>query len=743
MFRKKKTKESSAESAFEASVVESTMFRHMPKLFIQPALSTEPVAIVKGPPDSESGSADYKGMVAGRSVSSYPHVPGDPDRYGDPIADRFHCKIYGDRAIICIADGCNWGKKVVEAADRASVAFVDYLSDVITTISDTKSTRDALLGAVEAAHMAIFEGKEQEDGHWWGLGQTTLLGGMILPVDPAQSDMFCPGYEFVCVSVGDCVAAGTRVATTAGLSHAIEHIALGMRVAAYDEAKATMAVQEPTVSVAVAKGRKQVLGLTLADGRTLSVTPDHRMLVAGAAAHRYVQARDLQAGTDSLVVALADAAVVDDPTDGGTFVLPGTTTVTLASSRLAVLAWARLAGRAAAGAPARRGDSTTVSLSVATDLQVVEAAAGEDAATTLAAAAAGPSLADAAPAVRREWLGAYLGVLLTPDDVKVDENVLCLPTSTATAMSAESRRALASLLPAGVAMRDQTTLSPAASFASAVGVRHAPAVLARLSLAAVRAGASLPGESWLSFAARVRYDEDAGTVCLPLTEVAAASTAVPVYDLTVPGFESFLANGAVAHNCKAFIYNGRIEDITAANRQNASDARDSGGRLGPAFDFETDDVRELADLRNLTLFSMPCDDGDVLILVTDGVHDNLDPQHLGKLPKDMPKSMNLEPVSDWSRVDQTKAEQAKNVFRIAFLEKHVEGATDSLDLCNRLVEHCLKTTSASRRFMMENAGRKVPEDYRSFPGKMDHTTCVCVRVGNFGSAAGKEEVEEG
>ena len=30
-----------------------------------------------------------------------------------------------------------------------------------------------------------------------------------------------------------------------------------------------------------------------------------------------------------------------------------------------------------------------------------------------------------------------------------------------------------------------------------------------------------------------------------------------------------------------------------------------------------------------------------LVLVTDGVHDNLDPQHLGKLPADMPRSMNL------------------------------------------------------------------------------------------------------
>jgi flagellar biosynthesis/type III secretory pathway protein FliH len=54
-------------------------------------------------------------------------------------------------------------------------------------------------------------------------------------------------------------------------------------------------------------------------------------------------------------------------------------------------------------------------------------------------------------------------------------------------------------------------------------------------------------------------------------------------------------------------------------------------------------------------------DGDLIIIVTDGIHDNLDPQHLGRVPKDMSKEFNL--VGDkWDDVDPAKAIVAKNAY---------------------------------------------------------------------------------
>jgi hypothetical protein len=56
-------------------------------------------------------------------------------------------------------------------------------------------------------------------------------------------------------------------------------------------------------------------------------------------------------------------------------------------------------------------------------------------------------------------------------------------------------------------------------------------------------------------------------------------------------------------------------------------------------------------------------DGDLIIIVTDGIHDNLDPQHLGRVPKDMSKEFNL--VGDkWDDVDPAKATVAKNAYLV-------------------------------------------------------------------------------
>eukprot|EP01108_Squamamoeba_japonica_P001623 TRINITY_DN1703_c0_g1_i4.p1 TRINITY_DN1703_c0_g1~~TRINITY_DN1703_c0_g1_i4.p1 ORF type:complete len:420 (-),score=91.12 TRINITY_DN1703_c0_g1_i4:112-1371(-) len=386
--RKKKTKPKEPEerpNPFLAAA-ESSMFKHLPNLRAKPMLSTQPTAVLAGP-SAAAAAASYGDLASACSVSTYPHVPGEPVRAGDPICDQYRVNLYENRAIVCIADGCNWGPKVLEAANRASNEFVDYLHERLPGLTETKQFKKVLIDAMQAAHVKIFEGKVDQDGHWWDVGQTTLLGGVLVPIDKG-TDRWSPGYEFLCVSVGD---------------------------------------------------------------------------------------------------------------------------------------------------------------------------------------------------------------------------------------------------------------------------------------------------------------------------------------------------------CKGFCYtNGQMQDITDLTmRADHADARDSGGRLGPATEVPESDILQLPDLANLSLFSVPCEEGDLVLLMTDGVHDNLDPQHLGKKPRDMPKSMCLGECDEWSQVDREKAEQAKNVFRIAFLEKQVEGAAKPDDLCSTLLDHCVKTTSASRKFMCENQGRIVPKDYALFPGKMDHSSIVAFKVGPF------------
>lgn len=112
-----------------------------------------------------------------------------------------------------------------------------------------------------------------------------------------------------------------------------------------------------------------------------------------------------------------------------------------------------------------------------------------------------------------------------------------------------------------------------------------------------------------------------------------------------------------------------VEEITVGSRNvsNITDATDPGGRLGP---FLTPGVRfptslrqpsALAtsrspsetnlflkgrpDLRNMDVWFQPVQEGDLIMLCSDGVHDNLDPQSQGLLPT----KFGLE-SDDWTKV---------------------------------------------------------------------------------------------
>jgi len=52
----------------------------------------------------------------------------------------------------------------------------------------------------------------------------------------------------------------------------------------------------------------------------------------------------------------------------------------------------------------------------------------------------------------------------------------------------------------------------------------------------------------------------------------------------------------------------------------------------------------------------------------------------------------------------------------------------------RIIKHCLSVTSKSREWMEQNPKERLPNDYKTFPGKMDHATCVTIRICDFETA---------
>jgi serine/threonine protein phosphatase PrpC len=200
--------------------------------------------------------------------------------------------------------------------------------------------------------------------------------------------------------------------------------------------------------------------------------------------------------------------------------------------------------------------------------------------------------------------------------------------------------------------------------------------------------------------------EECGTTTL--CGVAVLRAAVDSADTDAPYVVALISVG----DCKAYLRRaatGTIEDVTLGNRPVIGNAHDPGGRIGPAVD-----VRD-ADLRNVVVrFVTDCSKGDVLMLVSDGVSDNIDPG-----------CMQVPCTSgSW---DEAPAERQQYALRL--LERITKETTSSVaDTATAVIGHCVRVLQPLADFMEAHPNDRQPP---SLAGKPDHTTCCVMRFEPF------------
>jgi len=122
----------------------------------------------------------------------------------------------------------------------------------------------------------------------------------------------------------------------------------------------------------------------------------------------------------------------------------------------------------------------------------------------------------------------------------------------------------------------------------------------------------------------------------------------------------------------------------------------------------------------------------LIFSISDGIHDNLDPQELGKLPKDFGKEYNT--WEEFNKKDPQEIDKIKTESRTALLGKllsqnKTKGTELTVsDITNILLAHCREVTQKSRDFMEANSTKRLPSDYFLYPGKLDHATCLAFKV---------------
>lgn len=187
-------------------------------------------------------------------------------------------------------------------------------------------------------------------------------------------------------------------------------------------------------------------------------------------------------------------------------------------------------------------------------------------------------------------------------------------------------------------------------------------------------------------------------------------------------------------DCKAFVRKqvvgggGRIIDLNMNARSNVSDAKDPGGRIGPFI------KQELPDLRNLKIGYCICEEGDLVILTSDGVTDNLDPEYQAVKPSEC----GMPGIDSWEAISKDQVEFAikcKAEWRCTKMCQVIDAfaAEQGVAVCPEVVVHsligyCISLTRPSRDWLESTMTGQLPCDYVVFPGKQDHTTCVCIRI---------------
>ncbi|PRP88933.1 hypothetical protein PROFUN_00401 [Planoprotostelium fungivorum] len=197
---------------------------------------------------------------------------------------------------------------------------------------------------------------------------------------------------------------------------------------------------------------------------------------------------------------------------------------------------------------------------------------------------------------------------------------------------------------------------------------------------------------------------------------------------TARGSAPFIFVCGTIGDCKAFRICGKTKkctEITKGNR-GSMNVRDPGGSIGS----------DIPDLRNLVIHTVLCDEGDLIVLLSDGVHDNLTPKSAGLHPSDV----NIQALDDdWQNV-------ASDEFISSYMEQKLMSIVDPthdrpLDVngCTRGLVEFSRDLTRELSELYGRPGRFDPKyDWRRYPGKVDHTTCLTFRVGLRGNTSRSE-----
>ena len=126
--------------------------------------------------------------------------------------------------------------------------------------------------------------------------------------------------------------------------------------------------------------------------------------------------------------------------------------------------------------------------------------------------------------------------------------------------------------------------------------------------------------------------------------------------------------------------------------------------MGPA----NPNASNLPDLRNLNLYYAVISEGDTIVIVSDGIHDNLDPQLRGKSPRDLGLD-----ADDWE-IAETKFPLESRTVKSKFMIDEMNATVNTKSkvtahhITTSLIKFSQQLTQPCRTYMEQNPGARQP-----------------------------------
>lgn len=123
------------------------------------------------------------------------------------------------------------------------------------------------------------------------------------------------------------------------------------------------------------------------------------------------------------------------------------------------------------------------------------------------------------------------------------------------------------------------------------------------------------------------------------------------------------------------------------------------------------------ELSKIIVKYIPCDEEDLIMILTSGASDNFDPIVQGK------------DISEFSSENHEVKHSLIDEYSLNYVKNLIGESPVVYTVVESILNATEEITKISREFMEANPHGKLNHDPSIHPGRMDHATCVCFRVG--------------